>query len=224
MKRAIVTGGAGLIGQALCRRLEGDGWQVASFDVEAGPVGRHIHCDITDETSVTKAVEALGWTGIDLLVNNGGKVAPIDLRLTDATLDDWRGFIDTHLTGAFLLCRAVVPRMRQGGSIVMMSSTRATMSEGGDFAYATAKAGMVGLAQALAVQLGPQIRVNAIAPGWITDATDLSAQDHDQHPAGRVGRPEDIAEAVAYLAGAGFVTGQVLVADGGMTRKMIYAE
>lgn len=106
----------------------------------------------------------------------------------------------------------------------MMASTRAMMSEGGDFAYAAAKGGMVGLTQALAVQLGPRVRVNAIAPGWITDADDLRPEDHRQHPAGRVGRPQDIVDAVLYLAQAGFVTGEVLTIDGGMTRKMIYAD
>ncbi len=83
---------------------------------------------------------------------------------------------------------------------------------------------MVALTHALAVSLGPRIRVNAVAPGWISGDAGLSPEDHGQHPAGRVGRAEDIAGAVLYLAGAGFVTGQVLTVDGGMTRKMIYVE
>jgi NAD(P)-dependent dehydrogenase (short-subunit alcohol dehydrogenase family) len=98
------------------------------------------------------------------------------------------------------------------------------MSEGKDFAYAAAKGGLIGLTQALAVALGPKIRVNAIAPGWISDAPDLSPEDHAQHPVGRVGIPDDIADAVLYLAGAGFISGQTLTVDGGMTKKMIYAE
>lgn len=224
MRRAIVTGGAGLIGSEICRRLAAEGWQVASFDLRQGAHGRHIHCDIASETSVTQAFDALGWDSVDLLVNNGGKVGPIDLTLDSATLDDWNGFIGTHLTGAFLVSRAAAALMPSGSSIVMMASTRALMSEGGDFAYAAAKGGMVGLTHALAVALGPRIRVNAIAPGWITDAADLSETDHTQHPVGRVGRPQDIADAVLYLAQAGFVTGQVLPIDGGMTAKMIYAE
>ncbi len=80
------------------------------------------------------------------------------------------------------------------------------------------------LAQALAVQLGPKVRVNTIAPGWITNDTNLRTEDEAQHPVGRVGRPKDIADAVLYLASAGFVTGQTLVVDGGMTKKMIYVE
>jgi NAD(P)-dependent dehydrogenase (short-subunit alcohol dehydrogenase family) len=82
----------------------------------------------------------------------------------------------------------------------------------------------VALTHALAVSLGPRIRVNAIAPGWITDDTDLRKKDQMQHPVGRVGHPKDIADAVVYLASAGFMTGQVMVLDGGMTKKMIYEE
>ena len=223
-RRAIVTGGAGLIGRAICQCLADDGWEVASFDLEEGEVGRQIRCDIADEASVAEGLALLGWDRLDLLVNNGGRTGPLDLRLSTATLTDWGGFIDSHLTGAFLMSRAVLPMLAKGGSIVMMASTRAFMSEGGDFAYAAAKGGMIGLMQALAVQLGPTVRVNAIAPGWITDADDLSPRDHRQHPVGRVGRPGDIVDAVRYLATAGFVTGQVLTVDGGMTRKMIYAD
>jgi NAD(P)-dependent dehydrogenase (short-subunit alcohol dehydrogenase family) len=83
---------------------------------------------------------------------------------------------------------------------------------------------LVALTHALAVSLGPNIRVNAIAPGWITNDTDLRKKDHAQHLVGRVGKPQDIADAVVYLAGAGFMTGQVMVLDGGMTKKMIYEE
>ena len=114
--------------------------------------------------------------------------------------------------------------MRECGAIVNIASTRAFMSEPDCEAYAAAKGGMVALTHALALSLGPRVRVNGVAPGWISGGQGLSAEDHAQHPAGRVGRPEDIAEAVSYLAQAGFVTGQVLVADGGMTKKMIYVD
>lgn len=120
--------------------------------------------------------------------------------------------------------RSAVPLMGEGASIVNMVSTRAFMSEPETEAYAASKGGLVALTHALAVSLGPKIRVNAIAPGWVTDETDLRKKDHAQHPVGRVGRPKDIADGVLYLAGAGFMTGQVLVLDGGMTRKMIYEE
>lgn len=139
-------------------------------------------------------------------------------------LDDWNATLGSYLTGSFLMSRRAVTLMPEGSSIVNITSTRAFMSEGGDFMYAAAKGGLVSITQALAIALGPMVRVNAIAPGWISGAHNLRPVDHSQHPAGRVGRPEDIAEAVLYLARASFTTGQVLIVDGGMTRKMVYAE
>ncbi|WP_323040483.1 SDR family oxidoreductase [Gemmobacter sp.] len=224
MKRAIVTGGSGLIGQAICSRLLQDGWEVASFDLKEGKLGIQIHCDLSSEASIIDAFHKLGWDRLDLLVNNGGMVFDTFMQFSEASLEKWNSTIGSHLTGAFLMSRAAQPLLATGGSIIMMASTRALMSEGVDFAYAAAKGGMVALGQALAVQLGPKIRVNTIAPGWITDETNLSDAAEAQHPVGRVGRPEDIAEAVLYLASAGFVTGQTLVVDGGMTKKMIYTE
>lgn len=222
MRRAIVTGGAGLIGEAICSKLIAEGWEVASFDLREGTSGIPIQCDLSNEASISEAFLRLGWDRLDLLVNNGGWIASNEMALASVSLEEWNKMIGSHLTGAFLMSRAAASRMSEGSSIVMMASTRALMSEGGDFAYAAAKGGMVSLGQALAVQLGPKIRVNSIAPGWITEEPDLRLQDLSQHPAGRVGRPDDIAEAVLYLADAGFVTGQTLPIDGGMTRKMIY--
>jgi NAD(P)-dependent dehydrogenase (short-subunit alcohol dehydrogenase family) len=221
MKRAIITGGAGLIGAGICTRLLAEGWDVASFDVAQGGPARHIHCDVTSEDSVDEAFDALGWDTLDLLVNNAGIAGPENDPIETLSLQDWRRMIDTHLTGAFLMTRAAVPLLRAGGSIINMASTRAFMSEPDTEAYAAAKGGLVALTHALAVSLGPRARVNAIAPGWITTES-LRPEDHAQHPTGRAGRPDDIADAVLYLAGAGFLTGQTLVIDGGMTRKMIY--
>lgn len=226
MKRAIVTGGAGLIGTAICRALGESGWQVASFDLTDGPgAARHIRCDVADEASVGDAFAALGWDRLDLLVNNAGIASPGTGPLTELSLAEWRRVTDSHLTGAFLMTRAAAPLLGEGGAIVNMASTRAFMSEPRSEAYAAAKGGIVALTHALAVSLGPRLRVNAIAPGWIAAEDEpLSREDHAQHPAGRVGRPEDVAQAVLYLAAAGFMTGQVLILDGGMTRRMIYAE
>ncbi|WP_343116951.1 SDR family oxidoreductase [Ostreiculturibacter nitratireducens] len=225
MKRAIVTGGAGLIGAGICRALATEGWEVASFDLREGPEGaRHIRCDVGDEASVAAAFGTLGWEGLDLLVNNAGIAGAAARPVTELSLADWRRVLDSHLTGAFLMTRAAAPLMREGGSIINMASTRAFMSEPDTEAYSAAKGGIVALTHALAISLGPRVRVNAIAPGWISGADDLHPEDHEQHPVGRVGRAEDVAGAVLYLAGAGFMTGQVLVLDGGMTRKMIYAE
>lgn len=225
MKRAIVTGGAGVIGTGIIETLLQDGWTVASFDIRSGETtAQHCHCDVGDEASVAAAFEKLGWDGLELLVNNAGIASPNTGPIHELSLADWRRVTDSHLTGAFLMTRSAVPLMGEGASIINMVSTRAFMSEPETEAYAASKGGLVALTHALAVSLGPKIRVNAIAPGWITEDTDLREQDHSQHPVGRVGRPKDIADAVVYLAGAGFMTGQVMVLDGGMTKKMIYEE
>lgn len=230
MKHAIITGGAGLIGTGICRTLIGQGWAVASFDMkdtaadlqDAGV--RHVFCDVTDEASVAGAFAELGWSRLDLLVNNAGIATPANGPIAEMSLDQWREVTDSHLTAAFLMTRSAVPLMGEGSAIVNMASTRAFMSEPQTEAYAASKGGLVALTHALAVSLGPDVRVNAIAPGWISGDDDLRPEDHEQHPVGRVGRPDDIADAVIYLATAGFMTGQVLTVDGGMTRKMIYAE
>lgn len=225
MRRAIVTGGAGVIGTGIIETLLEDGWTVASFDIRSSKTtAQHCHCDVGDESSVAAAFEKLGWDGLELLVNNAGIASPNTGPIHELSLADWRKVTDSHLTGAFLMTRSAVPLMGEGASIINMVSTRASMSEPETEAYAASKGGLVALTHALAVSLGPKIRVNAIAPGWITEDTDLREQDHSQHPVGRVGRPKDIADAVVYLAGAGFMTGQVMVLDGGMTKKMIYEE
>ncbi len=225
MKRAIVTGGAGLIGTGICQALITEGWEVASFDLKVGQTNAvDVLCDISDERAVDEAFAYLGWPQVDLLVNNGGQATSLQLELQEATMDDWRKTLDSYLTATFLMSRRALPLMPENSCIVNMASTRAFMSEPGDFIYGAAKGGIISLTQALAISLGPKVRVNAIAPGWISDGVDLSERDHAQHPVGRVGRPEDIAEAVLYLSKAGFLTGQTLTIDGGMTRKMIYEE
>ncbi len=226
MRKAIVTGGSGLIGAGICAALAGAGWEVANFDLEDGGCeeARFIACDVSDEDAVADAFAELEWTGLDLLVNNAGVAAPVTGPVSDLSLDRWRRVIDSHLTGAFLMTRAAAPLLRENAVIINMASTRAFMSEPFTEAYAAAKGGVVALTHALAVSLGPRVRVNAIAPGWISDSPDLAAADHAQHPAGRVGRPEDVAGAVLFLADAGFITGETLILDGGMSRRMIYAD
>ncbi|MFC0282095.1 SDR family oxidoreductase [Camelimonas abortus] len=226
MRKAIVTGGSGMIGAAICAALAEAGWEVASFDLQDGGVdeARYVCCDVSDEDSVADAFASLGWKGLDLLVNNAGVAAPVTGPVAELSLAGWRRIVDSHLTGAFLMTRAAAPLLREGSCIINMASTRAFMSEPFTEAYAAAKGGVVALTHALAVSLGPRVRVNAIAPGWISDSPDLAEEDHEQHPAGRVGRPEDVAEAVLFLAGAGFITGETLILDGGMNRRMIYRD
>lgn len=226
-RTAIVTGAARGIGAAIADRLEGEGWDVARLDIAGGTAVTR--CDVSDEASVRAATdEAASRFGgrLDLLVNNAGVAAAESGPVETLALDDWNRWIGTNLTGAFLVTRAAVPLLREaGGSIVNITSTRALMSEPDGEAYAASKGGLEALTHALAVSLGPEIRVNAVAPGSIdTGGEDLREIDHAQHPAGRVGRPEDVADAVLYLVSAGFATGATLILDGGMTRKMIYAE
>ncbi|MCF7699239.1 SDR family NAD(P)-dependent oxidoreductase [Loktanella sp. M215] len=226
-KTIVVTGAASGIGRAIAVAYAGAGWRVFGLDVDAvdlaGVTG--VTCDVGDEDSVAAAFA--GIDALDLLVNNAGVADPHRGPVEDLSLADWRRVTDSHLTGAFLMTRAAVTLLRTAkGAIVNMASTRHAMSEPHSEAYAASKGGIVALTHALAISLGPDVRVNAIAPGWIvTDGwDDLRAVDHAQHPVGRAGRVADIVDAVRYLTEAGFVTGQVLTVDGGMTRKMIYAD
>jgi NAD(P)-dependent dehydrogenase (short-subunit alcohol dehydrogenase family) len=148
--------------------------------------------------------------------------------LAAMTAGDFRRVLDVNLTSTFLLARAAEEMLRAaGGGIVTIASTRAHMSEPDTESYAASKGGLLALSHALAISLGPDVRVNVISPGWIDVSDDsLRAEDHAQHPAGRVGRPDDVAALAAWLLGpeSGFVTGAEFIIDGGMTRKMIYSE
>ena len=158
------------------------------------------------------------------MINNAGIADPSGTPVEKLALKDWNRKIAVNLTGVFLMTKHCTPHLRRArGAIVNIASTRALQSEPHTEAYAAAKGGVVALTHALAMSLGPRIRVNCISPGWIAK-TKLSKRDHAQHPVGRAGRPEDIGALIAYLISdeAGFVTGQNFVVDGGMTRKMIY--
>lgn len=188
----------------------------------------------TDMSNPDEIVELLGTVKaeagkLDILVNNAGFgiwKSPYDL-----TIDEWDSVVNTNLRGTFVCSREAAKLMRDGsgGSIINISSTRAMMSETDSEAYAASKGGILSLTHSLAVSLGPdRITVNAICPGWIEtgDYGKLRDADHVQHPAQRVGRPEDIVRACFYLTDPAnnFVTGTHITVDGGMTRKMIYEE
>lgn len=228
---ALVTGGAKGIGLACARRFARDGWRVVVADPAAPPPdlpARHVACDVGQEDAVRALVAGIAAQEgrLDALVSNAG--FNIRKPLRDLTLAEWNGVLATNLTATFLLVREAVSMLRAAkGAVVTIASTRARQSEPDTEAYAASKGGLVALTHALAISLGPDVRVNCVSPGWIdTKGEPLRAEDHAQHPAGRVGTPDDIAALVAWLVGAesGFVTGAEFVSDGGMTRKMIYAE
>ncbi|MCW8088049.1 SDR family oxidoreductase [Sabulicella glaciei] len=228
---ALVTGGAHGIGAAIARRLADDGWRVVIADLRTARPGHEARCvqaDIADEDSVRDLVASIrqGEGRLDGLVCNAGIMVRKPLR--ELSLADWSRVIATNLSSTFLLARAAEEMLRTArGAIVTIASTRARQSEPDTESYAASKGGLVALTHALAISLGPEVRANCISPGWIdVEGEELRPEDHAQHPAGRVGKPEDIAALAAWLLGpeSGFVSGSEFLSDGGMTRKMIYVE
>ena len=225
-RSCLVTGGAQGIGREIARLLALRGWRVAVADIRGGSPHFFLRCDVSREPDVRAAVrQAVKRFGrLDALVNNAGLAGPDDGPVEKLSLARWNRRIGVNLTGPFLMTKHAVPHLRRSrGAIVNIASTRALQSEADTEAYAASKGGVVALTHALAMSLGPAVRVNCISPGWIAHAK-VRRKDHAQHPVGRVGRDADIAELVAYLLSdaAGFITGQNFVVDGGMTRKMIY--
>lgn len=246
----LVTGGAQGIGRGIAQAVLGAGGRVAIGDLDrdagracldewdVGDRARFWHLDVAREASVRTFVERAHkvFGRLDGLVNNAGLAAPDIDPLPTLELAQWRRFIDAHLTGTFLCAKHVLPALRQArGAIVNIASSRVLQSEPHTEAYAAAKGGIVAFSHALAISEGPDVRVNAISPGWIvTDAwrkpsarrkPALSHEDHAQHPAGRAGTPDDVGALAVYLLSdaSAFVTGQNIVIDGGMSRKMQYA-
>jgi NAD(P)-dependent dehydrogenase (short-subunit alcohol dehydrogenase family) len=223
---ALVTGGAQGIGRGIALVLAGQGWQVAVADVRRSSDFFYVRTDVASEPAARACVRGVmkRFGRLDALVNNAGLTGPDDGPIEKLALRDWNRRIGINLTGAFLMAKHAIPHLRRArGAIVNIASTRSLQSEPDTEAYSASKGGLVALTHALANSLGPKIRVNCVSPGWIAHRP-VSKKDHAQHPAGRVGRDQDVAELAAYLLSdaAGFVTGQNFVIDGGMTRKMIY--
>ncbi|ALV63710.1 putative oxidoreductase [Thermococcus sp. 2319x1] len=252
-KVAIVTGGGQGIGAAIAQLFAENGAKVviAEIDEEAGKEREamlrerglevtFIKTDVADEESVKnmikKTVELYG--GVDILVNNAAIMSV--KSIFERTLEEWERVIRVNLTGPYICSRYAAEEMikRGGGVIINIASTRALMSEPDTEPYSASKGGLLALTHSLAISLAKyRIRVVAVSPGWIETSRwkksklrsepNLRPIDHEQHPAGRVGEPMDIAHICAFLADnekAGFITGVNFVVDGGMTVKMIYAE
>jgi len=245
MKTVAVTGGAKGIGRAIALHFARHGYAVSIADTNeaagrktlASLIGLGVRAifaatDVADPEAVdrwlARTVDELDAP--DVLVNNAGIFHGVPFL--DLLPEDFDRVIAVNLRGTFLCAQAAARRMVSAGrrgSIVNIASTRAFMSEPGTESYSASKGGIVALTHAMAISLGPLgIRVNCICPGWIETRPEHpphSDRDRLQHPVGRVGRPEDIAEACLFLAqSAGFMTGQTVTIDGGMTVKMIYEE
>lgn len=251
MRVVAITGGAQGIGRGIALAFAGAGYAVSLLDPAldaaeelAEIIGReggqclHVHADTADEGAIARwidsTVKQIGTPSV--LVNNAGIM--IRKPFLDLSMAEFDRVLSVGLRATFVASQAVARAMVTAdieGAIVNIASTRWLMSEPNTEAYAASKGGIIALTHAMAMSLGPRIRVNAISPGWIETGDwqysgrartpHHSETDRAQHPVGRVGTPDDIARACLFLAhDAGFMTGQNLVIDGGMTKKMIYAE
>ncbi len=241
-KTIIVTGASNGIGRSIATQFASEKARVIIADIDqvagsklqselrqSGGQAWYIHTDVSDPGSVSgmiaKVTEKTG--SVDILINNAG-ISEFK-SLFELDVSDWDRVLNTNLRGAFLCSReaAKIMRMNRGGAIINIASTRALMSEPGSEAYAASKGGLLALTHALSASLADdRITVNAVSPGWIHtgDYDRLRKIDHDQHLSRRVGKPDDIARACLFLChpNNNFITGENLVIDGGMTRKMIY--
>ncbi len=236
--RAVVTGGASGIGRATCLRFAAEGATVAVLDIDGDGAeatakevdGMALAVDVTDADALRRAVDtaAQHLGGLSILVNNAGGSTMVGLADWDPA--EWDRIVRLNLTGVFNGMRAGVPHLLAGGrgAVVNTSSISATRPSAGETPYSAAKAGVIALTASAALEYGPVLRVNAVAPGMIR--TNLTrplleiVPDADEHygkmtPVARVGEPEDVADVMVFLCSdlARFITGQTIVVDGGMT-------
>jgi len=235
MKTAIVTGGGHGIGKGIVRKLLQEQCQVIVLDINTDylsvlkkeyPQVETLLCDVGNPDDVQKTmkrIESLSGK-IDYLVNNAG--IGVFKPIEELSVEMWNRILSVNLSSMFYMVKFGKHLFSEQSAIVNIASTRALMSEPDGEAYGASKGGIVALTHALAISLGIKTRVNCVSPGWIevNDYEKISDADHAQHPVGKVGTAEDIAETVWFLLSdkAAFITGQNIVVDGGMTKKMIY--
>ena len=220
-KIAVVTGGAQGIGRCIAEEFRKAGANVCVIDKQPGD---HFVGDLANKDVLERfAKEVIAKHGrVDYLVNNA---LPLMKGLAECSYEEFQYALSVGVTAPFYLTKLFAPHFAEGAAIVNISSSRDRMSQPQTESYTAAKGGIAALTHALAVSLAGKVRVNSISPGWIdTQYTVYEGPDAVQQPAGRVGNPLDIANMVLYLCSdkAGFITGENICIDGGMTRQMIY--
>ena len=220
-KVAVVTGGAQGIGMAIADAFSREGANVHIIDLRPGDwfVG-----DVGDKTTLERfAEQVVRQSGhVDHLVNNA---LPLMKGIDECTWEDFSRALAVGVTAPFYLTKLLMPYFAPGACVINISSSRDRMSQPRTESYTAAKGGIAALTHALAVSLAGKVRVNSISPGWIdTTGSDIDGPDALQQPVGRVGQPEDIAQMALFLCSdkAGFITGENICIDGGMTKLMIY--
>ena len=220
-KVAVITGGASGIGKSIAQEFSKNGAYVCIIDIKENDffVGDISSKEILEKFS-QKVIEKYGK--VDFLINNA---LPQTKGITDCSFEDFNYSLQVGITAPFYLSKLFLPYFSDGASIINISSSRDRMSQPETESYTAAKGGISALTHALAVSLAGKVRVNSISPGWIdNDFKEYLGADCFQHPAGRVGTPLDISNMVLFLCSekAGFITGENICIDGGMTRQMIY--
>ena len=220
-KVAVITGGAYGIGKAIAESFQNEGAAVEIIDIAPG---EHYVGDISKKETLEAFVQSvLNRHGhIDFLINNA---LPLMKGIDECSYEEFQYALSVGVTAPFYLSKLFAPHFAPGGVIINISSSRDRMSQPQTESYTAAKGGIAALTHALAVSLAGRVRVNSISPGWIDTAYRVyEGPDATQQPAGRVGNPMDIAHMVLFLCSdkAGFITGENICIDGGMTRQMIY--